>query len=121
MDKSMTLKPRVSEKSYALSQVMNVYVMQVPSDANRLTVANAVSAQFGVNVTKVNITNLKGKSKRTVRKGGKQSFGKRPDVKKAYVTLKKGDTIAIFANEEDKKDNKKAKRSTRLTSSKDKK
>ena len=102
MDKAMTIKPRISEKAYALSQNQNVYVLQVPSDANRLNVAAAVSAQFDVTVTNVNISNNKGKVKRTVRKGGRQSFGKRPDVKKAYVTLKEGDSIAIFANEEDK-------------------
>lgn len=117
MDKSMVLKPRISEKAYALSQSMNVYVMQVPSDANSLTVADAVAAQFGVTVTKVNIANAKGKLKRTVRKGGRQSFGKRPDIKKAYVTLKAGDHIAVFANEEDKKPEP-AKRSAGLTSSK---
>lgn len=103
MSLSMTLKPRISEKAYALSQTQNVYVIQVPSDANKLTVAAAVSSQFGVTVTEVNIQNAKGKTKRTVRKGGRQSYGKRPDIKKAYVTLKAGDTIAIFATEEDEK------------------
>lgn len=103
MDKSMVLKPRVSEKAYALSQKQNVYVIQVPAEANRLTVASAITAQFGVTVTKVNITNAKGKLKRTVRKGGRQSFGKRPDIKKAYVTLKTGDSIAVFASEDDQK------------------
>ncbi len=102
MDKSMTLKPRISEKAYALSQNENVYVIQVPADANRLTVAAAISAQFDVTVTNVNISNVKGKMKRTVRKGGRQSFGKRPDIKKAYITLKEGDSIAVFASEDDK-------------------
>lgn len=101
MDKSMTIKPRISEKAYALSQTQNVYVMQVPADANKLTVANAISAQFDVTVTNVNINNAKGKTKRTVRKGGRSSFGKRPDVKKAYVTLKEGDSIAVFATDDD--------------------
>ncbi len=110
MDKSMTLKPRVSEKAYALIQ-KNVYVIQVPADANRLTVADAITAQFGVTVTKVNINNTKGKMKRTVRKGGRQSFGKRPDIKKAYVTLKEGDSIAVFANEEDQNTKKTAEKS----------
>ncbi len=103
MDKAMTLKPRVSEKSYALSQLRNVYVFQVPSDANKLTVKKAVSAQFDVTVTDVKIANIKGKTKRTVRKGGRQSFGKRADIKKAYITLKTGESIAVFASEDDKK------------------
>ena len=111
MDKSMILKPRISEKAYALSQSQNVYVIQVPTDANRLTVAAAISAQFDVTVTKVNISNTKGKIKRTVRKGGRQSFGKRPDVKKAYVTLKEGDSIAVFASDDDQNTEKPAEKS----------
>ena len=103
MDKTLTLKPRISEKAYGLSQKSNVYVIQVPGDANKLTVAKAIHAQFDVGVTNVNIVNVKGKTKRTVRKGGRQSFGKRPNVKKAYVTLKEGDSIAVFASEEDEK------------------
>lgn len=101
MDKTMTLKPRISEKAYGLSQTNNVYVIEVPNDANKLTVAAAMNAQFDVTVTDVNMVVVKGKTKRTVRKGGRQSFGKRPNVKKAYVTLKDGDSIAIFANEEE--------------------
>lgn len=103
MDKSMSLKPRLSEKAYDLSQASNTYVFQVPNDANKLTIAKAITAQFAVAVTDVNISNAKGKVMRTVRKGGRRSFGKRPNIKKAYVTLKAGDSIAIFANEEDEK------------------
>ncbi len=62
MDKSMTLKPRVSEKAYGLSQTAGVYVIQVPGDANKLTVTNAVQAQFDVTVTSVNIANIPGKA-----------------------------------------------------------
>lgn len=103
MDKILTLKPRISEKAYALSNSMNVYVMQVPLSANKLDVANAVATQFAVTVTNVNIVKVKGKLKRTIKKGGRQTFGKRIDIKKAYVTLKDGDTLPIFASEEDKK------------------
>ena len=103
MDKSMTLKPRISEKAYELSQSSNVYVIGVPTDANKLTVKGAIEVQFGVTVTDVNMTNVKGKTKRTVRKGGRQTYGSRPNIKKAYVTLKAGDTIPVFAAEEDEK------------------
>lgn len=103
MSKTMTLKPRISEKAYATSQTRNVYVFVVPNDANKLTVAQAVTAQFGVTVEEVNIMNVKGKAKRTVRKGGRQTQGKDSDFKKAYVTVKAGDSIAIFAAVEDEK------------------
>lgn len=102
MDKQMTLRPRVSEKSYGLSETQNVYVFEVPANANRLTVARAVTAQFEVSVMNVNIANLKGKSKRTIRKGGRPVAGRQNDVKKAYVTLKEGDQIAVFKSAEEK-------------------
>lgn len=101
MSKSMTLRPRVSEKAYALSQAANVYVFEVPVDANRVTVTDAVQVQFDVTVSDVNILNVKGKVKRTVRKGGRQTMGKRRDFKKAYVTLKEGDSITLFPSEND--------------------
>ncbi len=61
------------------------------------TVARAVAAQFDVAVSEVNIVNVKGKAKRTVRKGGRPTNGKRSDVKKAYVTLTKVITLPLFA------------------------
>lgn len=97
MSKTIILKPRVSEKSYALSQMHNTYVFDVPTDSNRVTIAAAVTAQYDVTVTDVNILNIKGKAMRTVRKGGKAVQGRRSDVKKAYVTLKAGDSLPIFA------------------------
>lgn len=100
MSKTLVLKPRISEKAYGQSITANTYVFVVPTDVNRTEVAEAVTAQFGVTVTDVNVLNVKGKVKRTVRKGGKQSRGKDSDFKKAYVTLKAGDTIAVFATED---------------------
>jgi large subunit ribosomal protein L23 len=94
---SLTLKPRVSEKAYGLSQLRNTYIFDVERAANKHTIARAVSEQYGVTVTEVNVTNQKGKAKRTVRKGGRPIIGYVSDVKKAYVTLKAGDSIPIFA------------------------
>lgn len=124
MDKFMTLKPRQSEKTYALSQT-GVYVFDVPKTANKLQVADAIKAQFDVTVTNVRISILKGKQARSIRIGGKSRAnvsGMRSDVKKAYITLKDGDTIPVFAaldeqNEKiakaEEKATKKAKKSTK--------
>lgn len=108
MSKTMLLKPRVSEKSYGLSQLKNVYVFEVPVDAFKLEIVEAVKVQFKVTVLAVNLMNVKGKVKRTVRRGGRSTQGKRADFKKAYVTVKTGEVIPIFAAEEDKKDDKPA-------------
>jgi large subunit ribosomal protein L23 len=102
MSKTLILKPRVSEKAYGQSIAKNTYGFVVPTDANKQSVAAAVEAQFGVTVTAVNILNVVGKAKRTVRKGGKQVSGKDANFKKAYVTLKEGDNIAVFKTEDDK-------------------
>jgi large subunit ribosomal protein L23 len=110
MSKSMLLKPRISEKAYAMAEAKNVYVFEVPTDVGKLQIADAVHAQFDVTVTDVNLMNVKGKVKRTVRRGGRSTLGKRPDFKKAYVTLKAGDTLPIFASEDDKKEEKPAKK-----------
>ncbi len=91
----MLLKPRVSEKAYGMSE-KGVYVFGVPTNANKHSVARAVAAQFAVTVTEVNIANVKGKTKRSIR-NGKAVPGQRNDSKKAYVTLKAGDSIPVFA------------------------
>ncbi len=109
MSKTMVLKPRVSEKAYGVSQSLNTYVFQVPTDANKITVMQAITDQFSVTVESVNIMNVKGKAKRSVRRGGRAVMGRRSDTKKAYVTLKEGDSIAVFAAD-DEKDTKKGKK-----------
>ena len=97
MDKTIVLTPILSEKAYGLSQTRNTYIFGVQKDANKHTVARAVAAQFDVTVTNVNITNIPGKPKRTVRKTGRSVNGYQSDTHKAYVTLKDGDSLPIFA------------------------
>jgi large subunit ribosomal protein L23 len=100
MSKTMILKPRMSEKAYGLSHEINTFVFDVPKTSNKIEVARAVSAQFKVSVEDVRITVVKGKQARSIRIGGarKMVSGKRPDIKKAYVRIKAGDTIPIFAS-----------------------
>src|ERR1035437_1105010 len=109
MNEPLTLIPRMSEKAYGLSQSLNTYVFDVPKTATKHTVARAVATQFDVTVENVNVINIGGKLKRTVRKGGRGSApGKQNDTRKAYVTLKKGDSLPLFAavEEEEKKSEK---------------
>ncbi|HTH72257.1 MAG TPA: 50S ribosomal protein L23 [Candidatus Pristimantibacillus sp.] len=106
MEKTTLLRPRLSEKTFGLAAANTVYVFDVPAGANKQTVAAAVAAQFEVTVINVNISNLKGKAKRTVRKGGRAVSGQQSDRKKAYVTLKEGDKLPFFDTPEDKKDKK---------------
>ena len=122
MNKQMVLKPRMSEKTFGLSQTGNVYVFTVPASASKQAIAAAVVAQFGVGVTNVNTTNVKGKQKRTVRKRTRPVMGERSDFKKAYVTLKEGDKLPFFETEDDKKkSDKKAEKKTEAAEKKPKK
>jgi large subunit ribosomal protein L23 len=94
-NKSLTIHPRVSEKAYAMSQT-GTYVFVVPVTTNKVEVAKAVAAQFNVTVLTVNTATQKGKPVRFYR-GGKFDSGSRSDLKKAYVRLQDGDSIPVFA------------------------
>lgn len=99
MSKTIVMRPRLSEKTYGQSE-NRVYVVEVAGDTNKHTVARAIEAQFEVKVTKVNILNVKGKSKRIISLTGKRmknAEGSRSDIKKAYVTLTEGNSLPFFA------------------------
>ena len=108
--KELMMIPRVSEKAYAMSQRENIktYVFEIPAGSNKHTVARAVTMQYDVVVTSVRTVNTKGKVKQSYRKGGRPIVGKRSDVKKAYVTLRSGDSLPLFV-EEAKEEEKQAK------------
>lgn len=99
MTNSLTLIPRMSEKSYEQSHAQNTFAFDVPLTTNKVEVKNAVQIQFKVVVEDVRILRSKGKTARSIRLGGtrKNVTGKRPDTKKAYVKLAEGSSIPIFA------------------------
>jgi large subunit ribosomal protein L23 len=66
-------------------------VFEVSTDANKVEIRHAVEKLFSVGVTDVNTMVMRGKTKRVGR-----FFGRRPNRKKAIVTLKPGDTIEFF-------------------------
>jgi large subunit ribosomal protein L23 len=100
----LALKPRVSEKAYGLSENSNVYTFDVDSSVNKFDIAKAVESQFEVTATKVRIVALPGKSVRRYRERGRKSFsGQKSGIRKAYVTLKEGDKLPIFAAVEEPK------------------
>lgn len=84
-------RPIVTEKSNLAKEVATQYVFEVDQRANKVEIKNAVQRLFSVTVQSVNVMNFDGKRKRMGR-----IIGKRPDWKKAVVTLKKGDSIEFF-------------------------
>jgi large subunit ribosomal protein L23 len=102
---NLFLKPRLSEKAYKSSQDSNVYVFVVDKQSNKNTIKANVESQFKVIVEKVKTAYLPAKTKKSMLKGNRKSVeGVRASVKKAFVTLKKGDSIPIFAVEEAEKE-----------------
>ncbi|MDB5161327.1 MAG: ribosomal protein [Candidatus Saccharibacteria bacterium] len=97
MSKIVALKPRISEKSYALAEQLNTYVFEVPADVNKHDIASSVVSQYSVTVKAVRIAGLPGKTKRSFRRGGRNIFkGSRAGIRKAYVTLAEGDKLPVF-------------------------
>ncbi len=85
------IRPLITEKSMDMQQERK-YVFEVDKNANKTEIKNAIEAIFGVKVAKVNTMNMKGKTKRMGR-----FEGKRPDWKKAIVTLTEDSkTIEFF-------------------------
>lgn len=92
--RDIIISPVVSEKSYALADhAKAAYTFKVHPDASKPEIHDAVEAIFNVKVLKVNTLNRNGKRKRDRRTG---TFGKRPDTKRAIVTLAEGQTIDLF-------------------------
>ena len=88
--------PLQSEKAYTLS-LEGVYLFDVPLAANKQQIAEAVESQYGVTVTNVKSLIRKGKTVAFSRgKRARPGITRRKDMKHAYVTLKKGDSIKVF-------------------------
>ena len=88
---STLVKPHFTEKSVKMGEA-NVYTFLVKRDANKFQVRDSVKALYNVTPVKVNIVNKKPALRHS---GSKNRMVKVPGQKKAYVYLKKGDTINL--------------------------
>ena len=91
-NREILLRPVISEKSYALMDE-GTYVFLVDKSANKIEIRRAVQDAFNVRVKSVNTLNRAGKRKRQRRKN---TFGQRPDTKRAIVRLFGDDRIELF-------------------------
>ena len=87
---NLLLAPHVSEKAARAGEKHNQFVFRVRLDATKPEIAKAVELMFSVDVEAVQVVNVGGKKKRFG-----ASFGRRSDWKKAYVSLKSGQTIDL--------------------------
>jgi len=83
------VKPRITEKA-TFHSAQGVYVFDVAEDANKQQIAQAVRAIYKVTPRKVHIVTVQSKQKRSARTG---KLGVKGGGKKAYVYLKKGETL----------------------------
>jgi large subunit ribosomal protein L23 len=84
-------KPLITEKGTTLKEKENKVVFLVDRAANKTEIKEAVERLLKVKVLTVNVATMRGKTRRVGR-----TSGKRPDWKKAVVTLRPGDRIEFF-------------------------
>jgi large subunit ribosomal protein L23 len=85
-------RPVITEKSTQLSDEHNTYVFEVDLRANKNQIKDAVEAVFGVDVTNVNTAIMPAKMGQRLRR----RFIRKKMWKKAYVTLRPGESIDLF-------------------------
>jgi large subunit ribosomal protein L23 len=93
---SVLKKPLVTEKVSSLNE-KGKYGFIVDATANKVEIKKAVEKQYGVNVEKVNTMNVMGKLKTRYTKAGVLA-GRKPNYKKAIVTLAEGEVIDFYSN-----------------------
>ncbi|MBT1696539.1 50S ribosomal protein L23 [Fulvivirgaceae bacterium PWU4] len=93
---SILKKPLVTEKVSSLNE-KGKYGFIVDAAANKVEIKKAVEKQYGVNVEKVNTMNVMGKLKTRYTKAGVLA-GRKPNYKKAIVTLAEGEVIDFYSN-----------------------
>lgn len=85
------VRPMITEKSSAAWQDRKEYAFEVHPDATKHQIRDALQSLFGVTVTGVRTMQMR---RHVVTRG--RTRGITPRWKKAYVTLKDGDSIAVF-------------------------
>jgi large subunit ribosomal protein L23 len=94
---SVLIKPIITEKMTADSELYNRYGFVVHPKANKLQIKDAVEAAYGVSVKKVRTMNYGPTRKTKYTKTGVQE-GKTNAIKKAIVDVAEGDIIDFYSN-----------------------
>ncbi|MCK8521668.1 50S ribosomal protein L23 [Aquimarina sp. D1M17] len=94
---SILIKPIITEKATADSEVLNRYGFVVDKKANKVEIKKAVEAAYGVSVTKVRTINVRPDRKVRYTKTG-MITGKTSAYKKAIVQVAEGDVIDLYSN-----------------------
>ena len=87
----IVVRPMITEKSSAAWQDRKEYVFEVHPDASKGQIREALQQHFGVTVTSVRTMQMR---RNAIARG--KTRGVTPRWKKAIVTLKDGDSLAVF-------------------------
>ncbi|MDT0642330.1 50S ribosomal protein L23 [Zunongwangia sp. F363] len=94
---SILIKPIITEKATADSELNNCYSFVVNNKANKIEIKDAVESAYGVSVTKVRTINVRPDRKTRYTKSG-MITGKTSAYKKAMVQVAEGETIDLYSN-----------------------
>ncbi|MFH4967065.1 50S ribosomal protein L23 [Gaetbulibacter sp. M240] len=94
---NILIKPIITEKATADSEIRNRYTFAVNSKANKIEIKKAVEEAYGVSVEKVRTINVRPDRNTKYTKNGIQ-HGKTNAVKKAIVQLAEGEMIDLYSN-----------------------
>lgn len=94
---SVLIRPVITEKANANSELKNCYTFEVFKQANKIQIKEAIEATYGVKVKEVRTLNYGPKRTTRYTKTGLQ-IGKTNAVKKAVVQVAEGETIDFYSN-----------------------
>ena len=94
---SILIKPVITEKATADSEMNNRFTFVVSNKANKIQIKDAIESAYGVSVTNVRTINVRPDRKTKYTKSG-MITGKTGAYKKAVVQVAEGETIDLYSN-----------------------
>ena len=91
------IRPLYTEKIAKLQDEENKYAFEVDRGSNKIEIRREIENRFDVKVTKIQTMLVRGKMRQQMTRAGR-FYGRRPDWKKAIVTLAEGQNIDLFEN-----------------------
>jgi large subunit ribosomal protein L23 len=96
-DRVILVRPLYTEKIARLQDEQNKYAFEVARDANKIEIRKAVEKNFDVKVATIRTMLMPGKMRQQMTRAGR-FYGRRPQWKKAIITLAEGDKLELFEN-----------------------
>jgi large subunit ribosomal protein L23 len=95
--RQIIIRPLYTEKISRLQESENKFAFEVARGANKIEIRKEIEKKFAVKVIGIQTMNIRGKMRQQLTRAGR-FYGRRPDWKKAVVTLAEGQTLDLFEN-----------------------